>query len=449
MIPRSLSPMWSDAAAALGNHVWQSTLFALMAGLLTLILSKNPARLRYWLWLMASAKFLIPFSLLVAVGDRLAWLRGPAAANSGLYFAFEEIGVISRATSRPGFPSLIHWLPVLLVVWLCGFVVVLSLWCLRWRKVGLAMREAIPLEEGREVEALRRMERMAGVRKIEVVLSRASLEPGVFGIARPVLIWPEGISARLGDAQLDAIVAHEVWHVRRRDNLAAAMHMVVEAIFWFHPLVWWLGARLVEERERACDEQVLQSGSERQVYAESILKVCEFCLASPLACMSGVAGSDLKKRMVNIMTHRALRKLDFTRRVLLSAAAAAAVGAPIMFGLITAKPSRASTQSEATQTPEPVRVPPGKMQELIRKETKVPPQYPEAAKKARLQGKVILEATISKDGDVENLETNSGDTALVSASIDAVKQWKYKPYLVNGKPVEVKTQVTVNFTLAD
>jgi beta-lactamase regulating signal transducer with metallopeptidase domain len=69
-------------------------------------------------------------------------------------------------------------------------------------------------------------------------LSSGSLEPGIFGIARPVLVWPEGISEHLDDAHLQAIVAHEVCHVRRRDNLAAAIHMLVEAIFWFHPLMW-------------------------------------------------------------------------------------------------------------------------------------------------------------------------------------------------------------------
>ena len=52
-------------------------------------------------------------------------------------------------------------------------------------------------------------------------------------------------------------MAHEVMHVRRRDNLRAALHMFVEAAFWFHPIAWWLGRRLVEERERACDEAVL------------------------------------------------------------------------------------------------------------------------------------------------------------------------------------------------
>jgi uncharacterized protein (TIGR03435 family) len=173
------------------------------------------------------------------------------------------------------------------------------------------------------------------------------MEPGIFGIARPVLIWPEGISEHLEDAHLEPIVAHELWHVRRRDNLAAAIHMVVEAVFWFHPLVWWLGARLVDERERACDEAVVAMGSERQLYAESILKVCEFCLGSPLACVSGVTGSDLKKRMVNIMTERIARKLDFRRKLLLSTAAVLALALPIVFGVVNAAPVRAQEPAQS------------------------------------------------------------------------------------------------------
>jgi bla regulator protein BlaR1 len=279
---------------ALGNHLWQWTLFAAMAGVLALILQKYHARVRYWVWLAASIKFLIPFSLLVAIGSRLAWSPGSPVANKRLHFAIE---VISGVT--PVVPGLIHLLPALVALWLCGFLAVFFVWYVQWRKMSVATRDAAALLEGREVESLRRMERNAGIRKqIEIRLSRASVEPGIFGIVRPVLMWPEGISKRLEDAQLDAILAHEVRHVRRHDNLAAAVHMVVEAIFWFHPFVWWLGARMVEERERACAEDVWESGSERQVYAEGILKMCEFCLMSPLACMSGVAGGDLSREIV-------------------------------------------------------------------------------------------------------------------------------------------------------
>jgi beta-lactamase regulating signal transducer with metallopeptidase domain len=126
--------------------------------------------------------------------------------------------------------------------------------------------------------------------------------------------------------------------------------MVVETIFWFHPLVWWLGARLLEERERACDERVSELGSERQIYAESILRVCEFCLRSPLACMSGLTGADLKKRMVYIMGERVVRKLNFGKKLLLSAAAFVAMGVPIIFGLMTATQGRAQSQDEGTAT---------------------------------------------------------------------------------------------------
>jgi uncharacterized protein (TIGR03435 family) len=204
----------------------------------------------------------------------------------------------------------------------------------------------VPLRAGREVEALLRIGCITGMQqRIELLSSRASLEPGIFGIAQPVLVWPERISERLDDAHLEAILAHELWHVRRRDNLVATMHMVVEAIFWFHPLVWWLGARLVEERERACDEEVLESGSDRHVYAESILKICEFCVESPLDCVSGVTGADLKKRIVRIMTEGIACRLDFRRKLLLGAFAFVAVAAPVVFGLLQATQVRAQAQN--------------------------------------------------------------------------------------------------------
>jgi bla regulator protein blaR1 len=352
MTPQSLSAMW----AALGNHLWQSTLFALGAGLLAWTLRGSQARARYWLWLAASVKFLVPFSTLVAIGSRLSWSPAAERTDNGLYFVLEGIirpfpqAPASNPASAPFLSSLANIFPALLAAgWLCGFIVVLLVWLLRYRRISATVRHAVPLREGREVEALGRLASVGGVRKkIDIFLSPASLEPGILGIARPALVWPEGISDRLEDAHLEAILAHEVWHVRRHDNLAALVHMLVEAIFWFHPLVWWLGTRLVEERERACDEEVLQSGSERQIYAESILKICEFCVGSPLACVSGVTGADLKKRIVHIMTKNVASKLNFSKKLLLSAAGVLSVVLPIVYGVAVPAQGRAQSSSQNT-----------------------------------------------------------------------------------------------------
>jgi len=351
---KSLTALWDSIAPGLANHLWQSTVVVLAAGLLTLFLRRHHARARYWLWLAASLKFLVPFSLLVGIGRYLSWSRpAPTQTQIFLYSAVEEIAQpFAAATALPAHaaatPIIAVWTylqPGLLVVWLCGFVAVVLMWLMRWRRISAAMKSAQPLSEGREVGALRRIERMGGIRKpIGFLLSRGSLEPGIFGIARPVLLWPEGISPHLGDAHLEAVLAHEVWHVRRRDNLYAALHMLVEAVFWFYPLVWWLGARLVSERERACDEEVVELGSDRHIYAESILKVCEFCLGSPLVCVSGVTGADLKQRMVHIMSDRRLHKLNFTRKLLLTAAAFLAIAVPVTFGVLHATPSQAQSQ---------------------------------------------------------------------------------------------------------
>ena len=74
------------------------------------------------------------------------------------------------------------------------------------------------------------------------------------------------------------------------------------------------------------------------------------------------------------------------------------------------------------------------------------PNYPPLARQARIQGQVVLQAVISKEGTIQNLQLISGHPMLAPAAIEAVKQWRYKPYLLNGEPVEVDTQVVVNFS---
>jgi uncharacterized protein (TIGR03435 family) len=338
---------WNESwTVALVNHLWQSTLVAAIAWLLALILRGNPARARYWVWMIASVKFLIPFSIFVAAGE---WLRSmvatpiprlafaavieqiaqpyPQAAPSA---AAASISAVPLAAPQPGNLLPLILPPILIAVWLCGFLIVALSWVLGWLQARATVRASSP---------------MTLLAEVPVLSSSRMLEPGIFGIVHPVLLLPKGIGDRLTTAQLGAIVAHEMCHVRRRDNLTAAFHMVAEAVFWFHPAVWWIESHLLEERERACDEAVLQSGNEAGIYAESILNVCKFYVESPLACMSGVAGSDLKRRIARIMTEKVARNLDLSRKLLLALAATVAIAVPVVFGLVHTKQADAETSA--------------------------------------------------------------------------------------------------------
>jgi uncharacterized protein (TIGR03435 family) len=338
---------------AAANHLWQSTAFAATVWMMTLLLRGNSAQIRYLLWLAASAKFIVPFSLLIGLGSLIPRRQHVVAgAETAMYSALDAVGqpfsaiamgMPSEAVHTSMTQSFLHALPAtLLAVWFCGVVAVLLVWYGRWRQVAATLRRAVPMETGREVEILRRIDSRG---EIALLLSRELLEPGIFGIFRPVLIWPERLSDRLEDEHIEAILTHERLHVQRHDNLIAVLHMVVEAAFWFHPMVWWMERHMVEERELACDEAVVEMGSSPETYAESLLKACKFCLESPLSCVSGITGADLKKRIVQIMTKRVARKLDVSKKLLHLAMGSVAIAAPIVFGQMNAAQSAVQQNS--------------------------------------------------------------------------------------------------------
>src|SRR5262249_21614727 len=190
---------------------------------------------------------------------------------------------------------------------------------------------------------------------IPALASQSLVEPGVFGVANPVLLLPASLFERLNPDQRNAVIAHEMYHVRRRDNLTAAFHMFVETVFWFHPVVWWIGTRMLEERERACDEGVLSTGSEPRLYAEAVLSVCKLYVEAPLECVSGIAGGNLKGRIEAIMTKRIAHDLHFAKTLGLAIAAMATLLAPVFIGMLHA-PAALAQAAVPAPLPAPVAV---------------------------------------------------------------------------------------------
>jgi len=308
------------------DHLWQSTFFAAGAGLVTLLLKGNAARVRFFVWFAASVKFLVPFAGIAALGAMLLPSHAaPLPMFADLAPAVEPY-VVPLANGRslvaPATPAAaLDWTNVLVAVWALGTLAVALRWLSHWMKLRTMLTGAGAV---------------SFINGLSVRRAPAALEPGLFGVFRPVVLLPQDIDTKLSPAELEAVLVHEACHKDHRDNLLIVVHMLVEAMFWFHPLVWWLGARLNHERERACDEAVLAAGQEADVYAESILKVCKLYVQSPLACVAGVSGAGLKERIEHIVMSSVVLPLGAARKLLLAGLATVSLIVPLSAGLVMA-----------------------------------------------------------------------------------------------------------------
>lgn len=304
--------------AFIAQHLWQSTLFLMAAWVLARACRRNSATIRYWIWFGASLKFLVPFALLQWLGDYVGRsLPEPPPVDPVVI----EVG---NAIFVPTVPAVVEsaasYVQVVVAIWALGVAMLLLQWFLQWRAVHSMLASA---------------PRLAMDVPVPVHVTSRDLAPGVFGVFRPVVIVPRAVVRELSPAQMQAMLAHEMCHVRRHDNLTAAIHKCVEALFWFHPLVWWIGANLLREREAACDETVIEEGYEQVVYAESILNVCRLGVAAQFSGMAASTGGSLKERLISIMSNERAMPIDLPRFALLFVAAISTCYGPIAAGVVT------------------------------------------------------------------------------------------------------------------
>jgi beta-lactamase regulating signal transducer with metallopeptidase domain len=266
----------------------------------------------------------LPFAALVALGRYLLDAFTPAVTASLLTAIHPAAArfILAAPLMTPA-PAHIPAADLAVIVWAAGLIAIALLCMSRWLDLRASLREAFPV---------------ASDAPVPVKSAASFLEPGLVGVWRPVILLPKGLAQHLTQAEMDAVLAHELCHLRRRDNLLAALHMLVEGLFWFHPLVWWIGSRLVEERERACDESVVASGIRPLTYAEGILKICRFYVQSPLACASGVSGANLQMRLCAIMAGDPRTDMDGSRRMLLAGMAMLTLLLPLTAGMLGTAP---------------------------------------------------------------------------------------------------------------
>ena len=270
-------PAGSSTSHRIAAHIWRATAFAIGLGLLTVAFRRNGAHVRYGLWLSASLVFLLP-------------VRPP----------FLPV---------PSFPDAPVSAGTLLLAWTFGFAAIAAIRFARWRSLRRIVRSSSPAALPVPIPDHIAVRSVPGL-----------MEPGVCGLWRPVLLIPADIERYLTARQLSAVVAHELCHVRRHDNLTAVVHMVVEVIFWWHPLVWFIGSRLVHERERACDEHVLRTLHRPRLYARALLNVCRRYVQAPRTYVSAAGGPNIVRRVDAILRNEEIEAVGPLKKAILAAA---------------------------------------------------------------------------------------------------------------------------------
>lgn len=322
---------------ALLSHLWSSTAFLLLILAAVFLLRKRlTAGARFSLALIGIVKFAVPSSLVSAL----------LPSRGALPITLQAIGGALRVTP-PAMPPASIWPRVAVAVWLIvAIALILRYAMVRHRLISLSVRTALP-PRPREVEALARARRRAGVRRsVDIARSALPEAPAVLRTFRPLVVLPLAGCDDLSDDELESLLCHECAHVARHDNLIARLESVICALFWFHPLIWIAQRITVMERERACDEVVAASADERETYLDALSKFCHAAIVPRLPGVSCMATAKLKERIDHVMNYPSLKAHAVPPRRVAVLAAAALVLFTVAAGIVGSDAAFAGTKKD-------------------------------------------------------------------------------------------------------
>lgn len=442
--------------------------FSMKAGLLlsaarvaAFLLRRSPADVRHRLWLAA----------LFGVAILASPVRFPQPVAIGVPAQF-SITTLGRALpARVGIGA---W----------------SLWSAIWIAGAIAALARLLAGVATVARWTRRARRINGV-----LISDLAATPLTWGVFRPVILFP-ACAAEWTAEQLELALRHEQAHIARRDWLWQTLANAMNAVFWFHPLVWLANAELRREAESAADDMVLASGVDAADYAEQLVRVARFISgALPQGAVPKLPPAAVPMARGKILEARVREILDPLRRrgqaSLAARAAVAVLACTCLVPLLAVQEESAFRAVRIAAAPPAPPVPPQASEaaapaqtatpEIVPRQTvppatavtppsfavkpapvpasspgvvnprpiyKVEPQYSEDARLAKIQGSVRLSLTIDEQGRADDIKVIASlDPGLDQKAIEAVSQWVFAPATKDGTPVPVTAMIEVNFRL--
>ena len=302
-IAAPLSPIMVQSLGwALLHFVWQGA--ALAAVLSVLMACCRRASTRYALGvgamiLLVAAPVITLLFLLPRAQPSVGWMSEPSAATT-LNLAEATVGTASEAQAVPQSqprPNRLIWLVEL---WFVG----VGLFSLRatggFFLIERLRRRGIRPVSSELLEMCRMLQRRLGIeRAVQFCETRLVAAPAVIGLFRPVVLLPVTALTGLSEAQLEAIIAHELAHIRRLDSFVNLFQVAAETLLFYHPAVWWVSRRIRAERENCCDDEAIRVCGDAVGYARA-LTLLEEKRSTPLLA-TGISSSPLAARVLRLL----------------------------------------------------------------------------------------------------------------------------------------------------
>jgi len=323
---------------ALLQFVWQGALVALLTAAVLAVLRRSAADVRYVvstvaLALMLTMPVVTTIQMLTSIDSRVtvgqglradvqpadslagAGSKDPALRMSGNASLAEpglEAPPSTAGATRPwtatvsALGSIEEWFPMLLSAWIAGVVMLTLRLFSGWMWVQrMKSRDARPVHEGLEAMGRRLMRRLHIGRAVRFLESKTVDVPTVIGWLRPIVLLPVSTLAGLTPQQVEAILAHELAHIRRHDYLVNLLQVVVETLLFYHPAVWWLSHRIRVERENCCDDLAVNLCGDPVAYAAALAELEGLRASSGELALAASGGSLLQriKRVLGAPTH--------------------------------------------------------------------------------------------------------------------------------------------------
>jgi beta-lactamase regulating signal transducer with metallopeptidase domain len=302
---------------ALVHFIWQGTLIGAVVAIALRALTGAPSTTRYSVCCLGlTSMFLAPVWSIVT-GRSVNDVNVVADAANGIVF---DLSAVDRLLS------------VAVVVWGVGVLLLsirLAASCIGIERLK-RVTSAVDVQVAARVQTLSR--RLGIRRSVQVFESALVQVPTIVGWLRPVILLPVSVASSLPVSHLDAVIAHELAHVRRHDYLINALQSIVETLLFYHPAVWWCSRQIRVEREHCCDDLVVEACGDRVAYASALARLEELRGVEPMLSLNMTGGRlvDRIRRLLSERSSSARTPLTWTIATAFAIAVAAIVATPAL-----------------------------------------------------------------------------------------------------------------------